>query len=248
MVDMSIDLTSSDPVWLGQTAKLDDILAAVNGVEEWQEYMVRSLDLAYRIRLSHLLRNRASSEDMANLAVHIENVARHPKREKMLNSFSLPYASRWRILQDILEDRLSARDHKIPDEVKKRRFVPEILAEINLYKMVLQKKLCAKIKGLEPANFTRILNMLEKWELVSRQKNGRKNYLTLGPRADEVLQSKEENSVLSDSIREELQTSKYVAGLSVVNQGGGYANSLSNYIPPSGASVISVTELLPSAC
>ncbi|MBF0382843.1 MAG: hypothetical protein HQL69_17620 [Magnetococcales bacterium] len=196
---MSIDLTKSDPVWLGQTAKLDDILAAVNRVKNWQEYMVRALDLAYRIRFSHLLRNRASSEEMEDLAVHLEDVACHPKREGMLNSFSLPYASRWRVLQDILEDRLAARDHKIPDEVKNRRYVPEIMALLDKHKIIRQQLLRKQIPGLGEANLTRIINMLEKSELVSRQKHGRENYLTLGPRAEEVLPPNSEQIVIEDS-------------------------------------------------
>ncbi len=185
IVAMSLDLTTADPLWLARAASLEEILEAVNRVTTWREPAARLLDFAYRQRISWLLRHRGSFEEMAALARHINRVAQHPRRQPALEALKQPYASRWRAYQDLLEDRLAAREQEIPASVKNRRHIAEIVDWIRREQRVPQKAVQNRF-DLGTANLSRILTLLEEWEVVMRHKSGRDNFLTPGPRAGEI--------------------------------------------------------------
>ncbi|NGZ25845.1 MAG: hypothetical protein G8345_03020 [Magnetococcales bacterium] len=190
---MNIDLATVAPVWLAQSHSLQDslqdILVAVNQVENWTENMAQALDDAYRYRVARLLADQGSNEEITEMIYHLNEVAHHPRREPVLDAMELPYASRWRAYRDILEDRIALRETAIPDAVKNRRYAKEILQFVNRLERVPQKEVLDYFEdqGLKKANLTRILTVLVGWELLHRQRVGRENYLATGPRIEEVL-------------------------------------------------------------
>lgn len=189
MVAMSFDLATTDPYWLSQIPDLKEILEAVNTVEEWSEHLAQILDFTYRVRVTHALRIHASSEDLQALVEHMEEVAHHPRRKKIFETMELRYASRWRAMYNLLEDLLATRELAIPDSVKNRPYVREILQLLQWKKQCWQKELIDEF-DIKEANLSRILGMMERWEVLIRHKEGRDNLVTLGPRADEILPCK----------------------------------------------------------
>ena len=156
---MTFDLNDTDAVWLAQAPGLPEILEAVNRVDQWHERLAEALDFAYRVRFSQTLMNHPATEEMEALVLHLEEVAHHPRRERVLESMDLPYASRWRMLREVLEDRLAVREQAIPEIVVKRRYVREILEKIRDETRVSQQRLVADL-GLGSANLSRILGLL----------------------------------------------------------------------------------------
>ncbi|MEO5331915.1 MAG: hypothetical protein H7839_07805 [Magnetococcus sp. YQC-5] len=181
-----VNLGYADPNWLAQSpVALSYILESVDTLPEWDEHTAGLLDYAYRVRLARLLRTHAEAEEFRELNQNILKVA-HPIREQELNALDKPYAVRWLAFSDILEDRLSVLGLTVPDSVKQRRYVKEILEWILPQQEVAQQKLIDHFK-IEEANLSRILTVMEGWELVVRHRRKKEKFVTLGPRAHEVL-------------------------------------------------------------
>lgn len=181
---MSFDLNDADPAWLARVPSLPEILEAVNNVDEWSSRLARALDFAYRVRVTLTFMCHSSTEDMEELALHLEEVAHHPRREAIFESMRVPYASRWRVMREILEGRIQARGEAIPETVIKRHHMRDILEKISDGTRI-PHQLLADDLGLDPSNLSRILWLMAGWEVISWDRV--KNTVDLGSRAGEVI-------------------------------------------------------------
>ncbi|MBF0261033.1 MAG: hypothetical protein HQL97_04210 [Magnetococcales bacterium] len=186
--DPPFNLRYALPLWLAQAPEaLEQILDAVKQGAELDDHVAGLLDHAYRVRVARLLREHAEAQEFEQLNRHLLRVV-HPRREERLNRLDKPYAARWRAFSDLLEDRLSVLATAIPDSVRQRRHVPEILDWIRNRGNVTQGELTAHFPAIGAANLSRILTQLEGWELVVRQRYKKEKIIALGPRAQEVLE------------------------------------------------------------
>ncbi|MBF0157010.1 MAG: hypothetical protein HQL57_07495 [Magnetococcales bacterium] len=187
---LSRDLRFADPTWLSKDpAALAWILDVVDELPEWDDHVAALLDFAFRMRLARLLRTHAGDGEFRKLNRTIRRVA-HPIREKKLNALDVPYAVRWQVLVDLLEDRLAVMNREIPELVRSRRWVREILERIRHGQEVSQRDLLRSLpEEVEEANLSRILTLMEGWELVIRHRRKKEKFVSLGPRANELLEA-----------------------------------------------------------
>ncbi|HAT50440.1 MAG: hypothetical protein HQL07_03025 [Nitrospirae bacterium] len=190
LVAMNFNLNEVSPAWLALVPDLQDILNAVRAIppDRWRERLAEVLDFAYRVRFARILMNHPATREMEALALHLEDVADDADRAATLDALSIRYASRWRMLRNVLEDRLAVRECSIPEIVTQRRKVRPILEEIRAKNRLSQQQLTDQF-GLEGAELSRIFGLLEGWELVVRDKMAEEQWLFLGPRAGEVIGS-----------------------------------------------------------
>ncbi|MBF0184553.1 MAG: hypothetical protein HQM06_09210 [Magnetococcales bacterium] len=182
-------LRHAHPLWLAQAPApeaLDQILAAVKQLTELDDHVGSLLDYAYRVRVSRLLRNHADAEEFDTLNRHLLRMI-HPLRAAKFNALDKPYAVRWQTLSDLLEDRLSILETAIPEAIKNRRHVPEILQLLRERGQLSQSQVAAAFPQIGPSNLSRLMSQLEGWELVLRQRYKKEKIITLGPRAHEAL-------------------------------------------------------------
>ncbi|MBF0095994.1 MAG: hypothetical protein HQM04_00270 [Magnetococcales bacterium] len=185
--DTPFVLRYAHPLWLAQAPEaLEQILRAVKGMTEFDDHEAGLLDHAYRVRLARLLRDHAGAEEFDALNQHLLRVI-HPLREEKFNALDKPYAVRWRAFSDLLEDRLSVLDTAIPEGVKNRLYVPEILDLLRVRGKMTQQQVAEAFPQIGPSNLSRILTQLEGWELVVRQRYKKEKIIALGPRAQEML-------------------------------------------------------------
>ncbi|MEO5330005.1 MAG: hypothetical protein H7829_17375 [Magnetococcus sp. THC-1_WYH] len=187
---MDFNLDEVSPAWLALVPDLQDILNAVRAIppDRWRERLAEVLDFAYRVRFARILMNHPATREMEALALHLEDVADDSDRAATLDALSIRYASRWRMLRNVLEDRLAVRELAIPEIVTQRHKVHFILEKLRAENRLSQQQLTDQF-GLEGAELSRILGLLEGWELVVRNKMAEEQWLFLGPRAGEVIGS-----------------------------------------------------------
>lgn len=179
------ELRYADPAWLAQSsAALKWLDAALDRLCQWDEHSARILDQAYRERLARLLRTHAEAEDFRELNRNILR-ATSQDREKGLGTLDQPYAVRWLAFSDILDDRLLLLGSTIPEALKERPHVRKILEFLDSQQEVAQQELGNLDIG--EANLSRILSVLEGWEVVVRHRRQREKFVSLGPRANELL-------------------------------------------------------------
>ncbi|ABK45791.1 regulatory protein, MarR [Magnetococcus marinus MC-1] len=183
---MNFDFNHVDPAWVAEVPELSEILQSIEATDPLalSGPLAETLDYVYRVRFARLLMGHPATEDMEALALHMESVAVVPRRAKQL---SATHKDRWQMLRDVLEDRMAVRALSIPKAVKTRPHVLPILRLIRDTGGMTQQALQEQL-ALQPANLSRILTMLEGWELVVRNRVGKQNWLSLGPRAGEMLQ------------------------------------------------------------
>ena len=180
-----IDLINSSPEVLAETADLNALLETVKGIDRWEDRHGQVLDHIYRQRLIKLIRTGAPVNNLRALNEHLARVA-HPRRFKQLDSLDRPYGARWTGYQDILESRIAALESNAPKQLLKRAHVKEILNMLIDGSVRTQSDIKTKLK-LQPANLTRILNMMESNELIKRKIVGRENRIVPGPNAGRFL-------------------------------------------------------------
>lgn len=192
---MNFDLNEAAPAWLALAPDLQDIEQAVNAIQpdQWHKRLAETLDFAYRVRFARILMNHPSTEEMEALALHLEDVADDPDRAAKLDSMAIPYASRWRMLRNVLEDRLAVRELPVPQMVIQRRPIQPILERLRTENRLSQQQLVDQFQ-LTGANLSRIIGLMEGWELVVRDKMAEEQWLFLGPRAGEVISLAEAQS------------------------------------------------------
>ncbi len=183
---MDFDLNRAAPAWLALEPDLHDLLNAVNAIppDQWQERLADVLDFAYRVRFARIMMNHPSTEEMEALALHLEDVADDPVRAAKLDSMEKPYASRWRMLRNVLEDRLAVRELAVPELIVKR--LRPILEQISKEECLSQQQLLDRV-DLKNVDQSRTFSLLEGWELVICDKMTEKKRFFLGPRAGEVI-------------------------------------------------------------
>lgn len=183
---MDIDLNRVVPAWLALEPGLHDILKAVNAIrpDQWQRRLADVLDFAYRVRFVRVMMNHPSTEEMEELALHLEDVADDPVRAAKLDSLEKPYASRWRMLRNVLEDRLAVRELAVPELIVKR--LRPILKKIRKAGCLSQQQFLDSV-DLVKVDKSRTISLLENWELVTRDKMAKEQWFFLGPRAGEVI-------------------------------------------------------------
>lgn len=187
---MSFDLNKAAPAWLAMEPGLPDILEAVNALQpdQWHERLAEALDFAYRVRFARVLMNHPSTGEMEALALHLEDVADDPGRGKTLDALAIPYASRWRMLRNVLEDRLAVRELPVPEMVKQRPQIQCVLEALhNAAGGRLSQETVESLLQPPGANRAHIFGLLEGWELVVRDKMATEQWFFLGPRAGEVI-------------------------------------------------------------
>ncbi len=175
----AIDLESAVPEILAETASLDDLLAAVKGVETWDDRKAQILDHVYRYRTDKLLRAADAENGIPELIGHLDRVA-HPRRAAALDGLEKPYASRWRTYIDLLDARLHALQSPAPAMVRRRAHVEEIL-ELVVGGAVANRKELRQKTGLGEANLTRLLNLMAANELIVLSAAGREKRIMPGP-------------------------------------------------------------------
>ncbi|MBF0436348.1 MAG: hypothetical protein HQL77_13365 [Magnetococcales bacterium] len=185
---MEFDLNKAAPAWLALVPSLQDILKAVDTIQpgQWHERLAELLDFAYRVRFARIMMNHPSTEEMEALALHLEDIADDPGRAAKLDAMEMPYASRWRMLRNVLEDRLAVRELPVPEIVSQRRKIRDILEILRKDGRLSQQQLENDFQWAD-AELSRILGLLEGWELVMRDKMAKEQWLFLGPRAGEVI-------------------------------------------------------------
>ena len=177
----TIDLKTAVPEILAETASLDDLLAAVKGIEAWDDRQAEILDHAYRFRTAKLLRAADAESEILELITHLDRVA-HPRRTAALDGLEKPYASRWRAYVDLLDARLHALQSPAPAMVMRRAHVEKILDLVVRGEVSNRKELKEKIR-LRDANLTRLLNLMEANELIERRAVGREKKILPGAKA-----------------------------------------------------------------
>lgn len=185
---MNFDLDEVAPSWLALVPDLRDILNVVDTIQpdQWHKRLAETLDFAYRVRFARVLMNHPSTEEMEALALHLEDVADDPDRAAKLDAMAIPYASRWRMLRNVLEDRLAVRELAVPETVTQRRQIRPILEQLRTEGRLSQQQLIDQFQ-LTGASLSRTLGLMEGWELVVRDKMAKEQWLFLGPRAGEAI-------------------------------------------------------------
>lgn len=182
-----IDLIHSIPESLAEAASIDDLTETVMNTDTWEERQAQVLDYIYRQRLVRLIRTAKRGEstlkELRAFAEHLDKTT-HPSRIKKLHNLTKPYGARWVAYLDILESRVAALESDAPDHLMNRKNVKDILALILENETVSRKHIREKL-NLQPANLTRILNMMEASELIESRKVGREKIFSPGANSTE---------------------------------------------------------------
>ncbi len=180
---MQIDLICGIPEKLAESASMDDLTETVLRIDAWDDRQAQVLDYVYRQRLIRLItsakRGNAASNELSAFARHLDKTT-HPVRIKRLDGLDKPYKERWTAYLDIVESRLAALESDVPDHVMNLKNVREILTLVFEQESVSRKTIKDRF-NLQPANLTRILNMMEASDLIVCQKVGREIRVSAGP-------------------------------------------------------------------
>ena len=181
---MSTNLLEDMPQELVESADLEELMATVLAIPQWQNRHAQVLDYIYRHRLLRLVRTSGTGcaplEDVDAFYDHLARV-NHPRRREVLNALDRPYADRWRAYLDLLDTHIGALRSRAPERLlQQRSHVADILQLIKIGCATTQKDI-QEILGLKEANTSRILKMMEAAELIVRHRVGRENRLVPGP-------------------------------------------------------------------
>lgn len=185
---MNTDLWQSAPQELAESANLDELLNAVWGIEQWQDWHGQMLDYIYRHRLLRLVRTRASLDEVRALYDHLARI-NHSRRRDALNALDRPYADRWQAYRDLLDTHIAALRSHAPERLLQRTHVAEILERIRDGRAATQQDIQEQL-SLGEANASRILKLMEAAELVVRHRVGRENHLLPGPSVERIAPPK----------------------------------------------------------
>ena len=186
---MPLDLETVAPEDLAFQASLAEVLEAIRGREQWSERMAEVLEYAYCERLLKLVRTGAPLEQLRELNEHLTLVV-HPRRRAQLDSLGKPYFARWSMLRALLEMRIESLRSEVPAQVLNRKHVREILERVQREGEVTQQFI-GDAFGLEKANLSRILALMEDNELIDKVTRGNGNTIVLGVRGRELMPPKE---------------------------------------------------------
>ncbi len=187
-----IDLINCVPEILADSADLHDLLTSARKTEKWEERQAEVLDYIYRSRIIQFIRKPPQLDEMQALIEHLDRMT-HPTIVKKFAHLTKPYAARWGVYMDLLDSRLSALQSQAPQALLERTHFSEILAMIAPGKYVAQQEIGQRL-GLQRANLTRILNLMEANELIERETIGRENRIRLGQNGIKIYQEKEGTS------------------------------------------------------
>ncbi len=166
---------------------LPDLWEAVRAIEQWTERHAHVLDYIHQERLRRALFQQPADEELAALHDHISRVASWASRRPELEPH---WAGRWQGYADILDRHMGFRQEDSGADrevVLKRLHVSEILQQLRLRRdQGLGQRELRELVGLKPANLTRVLNLMERHELVRRESHGRENRLFIGRLAPEA--------------------------------------------------------------
>jgi DNA-binding MarR family transcriptional regulator len=185
---MPLDFETVAPEDLAVHASLAEVLEAVRGREHWSERMAEVLEYAYCERLLKLVRTGAPLEPLRELNEHLAQVV-HPRRRAMLDGLGKPYFARWSMLRALLEMRLESLRSEVPAHVLDRKHVREILEHVQREGELTQQRIGEQF-GLEKANLSRILALMEANELIDKVPRGNGNAVVLGVRGRELMPPK----------------------------------------------------------
>jgi hypothetical protein len=181
---MKIDLIHCIPEELAESARIEDLLETVRGIERWEDRQAEVLDSIYRLRVLRLVRE-GSVDEIRSLNRHLRQVV-HRRRREALDRLSKAYGAQWEGYADLLESRLAALSSEVPVAlIKGREHVREILRLVFRGEARTQGEIQRKL-ALQPANATRVLNLMEANELIKRMKVGREKLIFPGANAERL--------------------------------------------------------------
>ena len=175
----AIDLIHCVPEKLAEEANLDQLLQTAKSLKHWEERHAEVLDYIYRHQLIRLLVRKSSVDDLSALNEHLARM-RHPRLLEAMQDLDRPYGERWAAYQDILESRLAFLRSAASQQVREMAHVKQILELVRSGRPMKQADIKEAL-GLQPANLTRVLNVMEANELIERRSEGRENTIHPGP-------------------------------------------------------------------
>lgn len=158
-----------------------DLAAALRGVEAWTSALAESVDYVFRHQVVRLVQRRAGPDELTEW-VDVIRRAVPPSRREALDALGTPWSARWRAFASVLESRLASLRAQDPAAVLERAHVQKLLDAVLAEPGVSQQAL-GDTAGLNKANLTRVLNLMEANDLVERRASGRENRVFPGPSA-----------------------------------------------------------------
>jgi hypothetical protein len=176
---MTFDWDDCSPRDLAAEADLGRLLEAARSLDAWTPRSAEVVDYVLRARLARLLGGVEWSEpELRAFQRAVERIHR-PRLLPSLSAMERPYAARWDLLRELIDDCVELLRARAPEAVRGRKHVREILAALkNSGGKAAQQTLRNEL-GLAPANFTRVLNLMEMNRLIRRSTVGRDNEVEL---------------------------------------------------------------------
>lgn len=176
-----MDLRETESLWLS-TRTPRELIALIRAQTEWDSAAAANLDGGITALVSAVLARQ--NPDLDDLEEHQSLLRAATRRLPADLADHAACLARWAGLADILHIRANLLNHGSYDAIRHLRHADAIIAAIRAAGKdgLLQSEIQQQL-GLQPANLTRILNLLEDHRVVVRERSGKEKRVRLGVNA-----------------------------------------------------------------
>lgn len=168
---------------------LEEYADLIERADEFPPEALEAVDYAVRNTVVRLLVRAAEDDELMAAYDDLRGLV-PPSREQEL----AVWVPRWRAFADLLDTRLGVLATREPEGALRFAHAPEILELVQREPGLTQAEIGQR-RGLKPANLSRILGILEAYELIERRNSGRERRVHPGRLAPPAPPTKSEDEV-----------------------------------------------------